>query len=57
MTPEQRERVITMLVKFGASPLRDRTNEELMELLQTGEALREEIDPSPLTAIRKKRAK
>ena len=57
MTPEQRERVITMLVKFGAYPLRDRTNEELMELLQTGEALREEIDPSPLTAIRKKRAK
>jgi len=57
MTPEQRERVINTLVKFGAYPLRDRTDEELIALLQAGEALRDEIDPSPLTAIRKKRAK
>jgi len=54
MTPEQRERVINMLIKFGAYPLRDRTNEELMTLLQAGEALRNEIDPLPLMSTCKK---
>jgi len=45
LTPEQRERIINHLVNRGAYPLRDRTDEELMGILQVGEALREEIDP------------
>ena len=48
MTPEQREqreRVIAILVRLRARPLRDRTDEELMALLVEGEASREECDP------------
>ncbi len=57
MSPEQRERVINTLVKFGAYPLRDRTDEELMALLAAGEELREEIDSEYAAACRRRRGR